>query len=306
MLGAVQDPSKPLGQRWTAVADSQIRRLYHSVSFLTQNAEVCALLCPHATGPGQARWSSTPPSACTHLHSPVHAPWTWLPMLPSVGSSRPWLLQVWISGSEVTAEFRGQIYTPDYLKNGKPRPNITDTPTSVMYGETFSFAFDNVETVDRVVFLRLAGAHGRASCCSSPPPKVLLVLKVWGTGAPCAGRSSGGQSGVVRPGSATPPGGPLRAGATHGNHMDQRSVVLDCSPGSGTATCTSPPNSSIAPPGIYYLFAHCQGVPSVAEFVSVGRDSADPTAAANVPATAPEFSGIPATFAASAAVSEAG
>ena len=60
------------------------------------------------------------------------------------------------------------------------------------------------------------------------------------------------------------------AGATHGNHMDQRQVVLDCTPKSGSASCQSPPNSSVAPPGIYYLFASYQGVPSVAEYVSVG------------------------------------
>ena len=47
-------------------------------------------------------------------------------------------------------------------------------------------------------------------------------------------------------------------------------MVLDCTPASGNANCQSPPNSSVAPPGVYYLFASYQGVPSVAEYVSVG------------------------------------
>ena len=62
----------------------------------------------------------------------------------------------------------------------------------------------------------------------------------------------------------------LHAGSTHGNHMDQRQVVIDCSPASGTAYCRSPPNSFIAPPGVYYLFALYEGVPSKAEYVYVG------------------------------------
>ena len=39
-VAEMYDPSKPVGQRWSAVADSKIWRLYHSVAFLTRNAEV--------------------------------------------------------------------------------------------------------------------------------------------------------------------------------------------------------------------------------------------------------------------------
>ncbi len=39
-IGEIYDPKQPIGQRWTTVADSQIWRLYHSVAFLTSNAEV--------------------------------------------------------------------------------------------------------------------------------------------------------------------------------------------------------------------------------------------------------------------------
>lgn len=36
----IYDPRRPIGQRWRPVADSRIWRLYHSVAFLTENAEV--------------------------------------------------------------------------------------------------------------------------------------------------------------------------------------------------------------------------------------------------------------------------
>jgi len=39
-IAEVYDPTKPIGQRWSTVADSQIWRMYHSVAFLTTNAEV--------------------------------------------------------------------------------------------------------------------------------------------------------------------------------------------------------------------------------------------------------------------------
>ena len=42
-VAEVYDPSQPIGQRWTTVGDTQIPRLYHSVAFLTPNAEVLKL-----------------------------------------------------------------------------------------------------------------------------------------------------------------------------------------------------------------------------------------------------------------------
>lgn len=38
--------TQPEGQRWSTVADSQIQRLYHSVAFLTDNADV-STSAPH-------------------------------------------------------------------------------------------------------------------------------------------------------------------------------------------------------------------------------------------------------------------
>ena len=171
-VGEIYDPSKPVGQRWSQVADSMIWRLYHSEAFLTSNAEV------------------------------------------------------FVSGSESTDEHRVQIFTPDYLHSGKPRPVITAVNASaqtagvynvdaqVGYSQNFTIGFSNVTNLDRVVFNRLVGS-------------------------------------------------------THGVHADQRQVVLDCSVTSGTATCTSPPNNYIAPPGVYMLFILNEGVPSQAEYISL-------------------------------------
>lgn len=58
-------------------------------------------------------------------------------------------------------------------------------------------------------------------------------------------------------------------GSTHGVHADQRQIVLDCSVGTETATCTSPPNNFIATPGVYMLFILNKGVPSQAKYISL-------------------------------------
>lgn len=65
---------------------------------------------------------------------------------------------MFVSGSETTGEFRAQLYTPDYLQNGKPRPLISGAPDVVGYDKQFSFKYSNVTSVDRVVFHRLTGA----------------------------------------------------------------------------------------------------------------------------------------------------
>ncbi|KAL3145060.1 hypothetical protein ABBQ32_003546 [Trebouxia sp. C0010 RCD-2024] len=165
-IAEIYDPTQPLGQRWSAVADSQIWRMYHSSAFLTSNAEV------------------------------------------------------FIAGSETTGEQRGQIYTPAYLQSGKPRPVIITSPSNISYSTNFAIGFSNTTSLDRVVLNRLAGA-------------------------------------------------------THGVHFDQRQVVLDCSPADSSSSCQAPPNSSIAPPGQYQLFASYQGVPSKANIVTINRSGSD-------------------------------
>ncbi len=58
-------------------------------------------------------------------------------------------------------------------------------------------------------------------------------------------------------------------GSTDSNHMDQRQVVLTGGSSAGSIAANSPPNSNIAPPGQYMLFVLSNGVPSVAQYVSL-------------------------------------
>ena len=60
-----------------------------------------------------------------------------------------------MAGSEVTAERRAQVYTPDYLLSGRPRPRLTQAPRTVGYGATFMLGFDGVPTLDRCASYRV-------------------------------------------------------------------------------------------------------------------------------------------------------
>ncbi len=50
-VAEIYDPSKPIGSRWSVVADSQIWRMYHSTAFLTSNAEVTPFSPPFPPPP---------------------------------------------------------------------------------------------------------------------------------------------------------------------------------------------------------------------------------------------------------------
>ena len=70
---------------------------------------------------------------------------------------------------------------------------------------------------------------------------------------------------LVRPGSVT-----------HAFDMDQRLIGLNFTVGNGLLNVTSPPNSSIAPPGYYMLFIlNSAGVPSLASFVQLSLAPTD-------------------------------
>ena len=73
------------------------------------------------------------------------------------------------------------------------------------------------------------------------------------------------------------------SGATHSNHADQRQVVLQCTLAGSNATCGSPPNSYVAPPGVYMLFVLNEGVPSKAKYITVQLSEGTMT---DMPATA--------------------
>ena len=52
--------------------------------------------------------------------------------------------------------------------------------------------------------------------------------------------------------------------------------MLDCSSASSsTVACAGPPNSSVAPPGQYMLFAMASGVPSIAPYISLQTKTFD-------------------------------
>ena len=69
-----------------------------------------------------------------------------------------------MAGSEVTAERRAQVYTPDYLLNGRPRPRLTQAPRSVGYGATFMLGFDGVPTLDRCAVCRVPIYAASCTC----------------------------------------------------------------------------------------------------------------------------------------------
>ena len=81
----------------------------------------------------------------------------------------------------------------------------------------------------------------------------------------------------------------MRNGAvTHAFDMDQRSVGLSFTVGSGILNVTGPPSGNIAPPGYYMLFlVNSAGVPSVASMVQVSAAPGDtpPKGAITSPAT---------------------
>jgi len=147
------------------------------------------------------------------------------------------MMQVLVAGSEVTLEYRIQLYTPDYLQTNKARPVISQAAANMTYATNYTIGFTNVTNVDRVVLNRLASS-------------------------------------------------------THGQRFDQRQLVLQCNPGVGSTNCATPPNSTIGPPGQYMLFILADGVPSVAEYVTLQLPSLTASAPGSaVPPTALSTSG---------------
>jgi hypothetical protein len=161
-VACLYNPYAPAGSRWSALADSGIQRLYHSVAFLLSSGEVL------------------------------------------------------VAGSEATLDYRVQHYVPAYLTTASPRPVISTAPPTVTYDTQFAVGFSAVSGIDRVVMIR--------------------------------------QSAV-----------------THSTHMDERLVVLviSVSNTAGIVTAVAPPDSTIAPPGMYMLFIMYQGVPSRAAWVQL-------------------------------------
>ena len=99
-----------------------------------------------------------------------------------------------------------QVYTPDYLHSGKPRPVITRVQPTLGYSQNFTIGFANVSSLDRVVLNRYSGAThsnhadqrqvvlqctlaGNNAICASPPnnyiaPPGVYMLFVLHEGVP--------------------------------------------------------------------------------------------------------------------------
>eukprot|EP00891_Asterochloris_glomerata_P003681 jgi/Astpho2/3681/Aster-04872 len=112
----VYNPYAAVGSRYSEWADSKIPRLYHSVAFLLLDATVSA------------------------SHSAM------------VKGSE--MNEVMVMGSEVTEEYRVQVFTPPYLQTGASRPTITTAPAAVGYAKQFSVGYKGTTSIDRVVMIR--------------------------------------------------------------------------------------------------------------------------------------------------------
>ena len=110
------------------------------------------------------------------------------------------------------------------------------------------------------------------------------------TGVPSSGIGYGSAFQVQTPDAASITSVVLiRPGApTHAFDMEQRSVAMNFTVGSGFLNVTAPPNGNIAPPGYYMLFIlNSSGVPSVAQFVQLTPAPGDqpPTGTITSPAS---------------------
>ncbi|KAK9812389.1 hypothetical protein WJX73_007024 [Symbiochloris irregularis] len=64
--------------------------------------------------------------------------------------------EVLAAGSEVTLEYKVQIYTPPYLLTGKPRPVIQSAPESVTWHQQYSLRWSGTTSIERVVLQKMS------------------------------------------------------------------------------------------------------------------------------------------------------
>lgn len=70
--------------------------------------------------------------------------------------------QIMITGSELTFDYRIQIYTPPSMLRGNPQPVITNVAAIVGYGQTFVLTFsspDAAVVISRYGLSHLAKGH---------------------------------------------------------------------------------------------------------------------------------------------------
>lgn len=142
----------------------------------------------------------------------------WILLVQPVWTFSPFFsLQVMVTGSEATVEYRVQIWTPPYLLNGLPRPTIVSAPELIAPGSRFPIQWSGVDTIDRVVISKLpgvthsthmdarqlvlactavaAGANAGTTTCSAPPDFTVAtpgqyLLFILRNGVPSVGQVS--------------------------------------------------------------------------------------------------------------------
>ncbi len=62
-----------------------------------------------------------------------------------------------VTGSEATADYRVQIWTPSYLLSGLPRPVIASASPLIIPGSRFPIQWSGIDTIDRVVISKMPG-----------------------------------------------------------------------------------------------------------------------------------------------------
>ena len=100
-------------------------------------------------------------------------------------------MQVLVAGSEVTLEYRIQVYTPPYFLNGKPQPVIGKYPVNMSWNLQYEVTWSGTSSIDRIVLHKMADStHSIAwdlrqvrcptlkqSCCCCP--EGIADLPVW-------------------------------------------------------------------------------------------------------------------------------
>ena len=65
-------------------------------------------------------------------------------------------MQILVAGSEVTLEYKVQVFTPPYLLSDKPRPLITSAPESITWHQYYLVQWSDAPLIDRVVLQKLS------------------------------------------------------------------------------------------------------------------------------------------------------
>lgn len=148
------DPSKPVNQRMSIMANTTVARLYHSESTVLLDGRVLV------SGSDPSGQYPTPGK----LIPPIFP--AFLLRSQRLASST---LEIIHTNSKLSAgtwpeEYRMEVFTPPYLLSGLPRPTFTITNTDWAYGQTVAFTLTSGGTANLKVSLlgSTVSTHGNA------------------------------------------------------------------------------------------------------------------------------------------------